>query len=1315
MDSGFMPSMEYDGCVWQESSTGSMLRHLRRFHADEIPESLREHPREEGCAVRRVDHDLTREWAVIMVIKNLIPVRVADDARDGITRLSQLGGRSVMTQEVGRTIDGIVAESRAAVRAAAEKGCRFAIGYDSWKTKGLCPKHFNAIIVDWCDLEFERHSVVLEVFHMVGRKNAASYKSMLEKALAAAGLTPDHIVCGLSDHEAAPRKGIRDLGLNALGEAEKTSRQGEFFFNGIEFRFDQLHVFVMEPVCKKARSIVKYYHRNGSEYDALVSDAASQNPPVPTCAFAQEGETRFSGTLLSWVSLIKNARAHNLTRGLHPRRSAPEPLDEPSVRELVDICCAMGPLLTATRTLEGDANKGTISLFLPVLHQTRGASCSADPACLALHSFDCQDWAWRYCTGSFAAMQGSGDGTHACTRIHRDFFTTTETSTTGTSTETTAITYVEGPRLGNGACSVGCSRVFSSLAQVKVACRADAACTGLLFSYGCQTWAWFYATRDVRDMVADSPGSNSCTLVFESLLHDLSSGTWTSSETITRTETMTATATSFSTRSASMTLTSESITASTTTTPTTGTTVTSTSRTSLTTASATIVTTTSVSRTSSSSTTTSATSGSSTSSATATTTSYTSVSTATTPTRTSVTATATTSTSSTSASSTTGSSSGTSSATTTSASETASSTATSPTVTSATVTATTSTSATTASDTTPSSTGTASTQTATRTSRTSTTSWSSSTTATATSLSTSSLTWTTTTHATQTGTPFTTSRTSSATRTSSSTLVTASQTSTATLTQTSATRTSETTTKTQTSATQTSQSQTTTSWSLTSTTRTSATETSVTFTLTRTSATRTSTASLTRTSSSETSGSITSSLTGSTQTSSTRTSSTLTSSTRTSSTQISSTQISSTQTSSTLTSTSTASQITLTSATATSSTFWFEPNGDSVEGSLMLTVESAAAFAESKLVKVTLEGLIASVAGVHHTQVTVEVGLETQQRILTGRSLGDAVVALYTILLGAEQNSTSIGSALWSANTTAMTGALQQRLQDDGSGDAFGAVEVAGFTVDGASTTTGAAAWEEEEDQQESLLGPVVVLITGVCLVVCGAATSVRCAHARGRGKGPAPAAARGTPPPCPGEAARGEAAEVLDDARAPPAGRSPAAEMVVEAEAVEAPEAAAEAEDAAAAAAEGAGGGRVPALPRLRPRAAPSLAAASPRASPWAPPRPRAGLVAGLALGAPSPRLPAARGPAARRVPRRAPRPPARGVAGGRALVARLRRRPAVRRGPRRGGRDFGPHPVARPLAPLPEDPEDAFPELDASGGEGAAASAAAGEDGGR
>ncbi|CAK0884067.1 unnamed protein product, partial [Prorocentrum cordatum] len=376
MDSGFMPSMEYDGCVWQESSTGSMLRHLRRFHADEIPESLREHPREEGCAVRRVDHDLTREWAVIMVIKNLIPVRVADDARDGITRLSQLGGRSVMTQEVGRTIDGIVAESRAAVRAAAEKGCRFAIGYDSWKTKGLCPKHFNAIIVDWCDLEFERHSVVLEVFHMVGRKNAASYKSMLEKALAAAGLTPDHIVCGLSDHEAAPRKGIRDLGLNALGcGCHLIQLAGKHSVPPA--RPKKRHAKVMEPVCKKARSIVKYYHRNGSEYDALVSDAASQNPPVPTCAFAQEGETRFSGTLLSWVSLIKNARAHNLTRGLHPRRSAPEPLGEPSVRELVDICCAMGPLLTATRTLEGDANKGTISLFLPVLHQTRGAY---DPA-----------------------------------------------------------------------------------------------------------------------------------------------------------------------------------------------------------------------------------------------------------------------------------------------------------------------------------------------------------------------------------------------------------------------------------------------------------------------------------------------------------------------------------------------------------------------------------------------------------------------------------------------------------------------------------------------------------------------------------------------------------------------------------------------------------------------------------------------------------------------------------------------------------------------------------------------------------------------
>ncbi|CAK0841710.1 unnamed protein product [Prorocentrum cordatum] len=1129
MDSGFMPSMEYDGCVWQESSTGSMLRHLRRFHADEIPESLREHPREEGCAVRRVDHDLTREWAVIMVIKNLIPVRVADDARDGITRLSQLGGRSVMTQEVGRTIDGIVAESRAAVRAAAEKGCRFAIGYDSWKTKGLCPKHFNAIIVDWCDLEFERHSVVLEVFHMVGRKNAASYKSMLEKALAAAGLTPDHIVCGLSDHEAAPRKGIRDLGLNALGEAEKTSRQGEFFFNGIEFRFDQLHVFVMEPVCKKARSIVKYYHRNGSEYDALVSDAASQNPPVPTCAFAQEGETRFSGTLLSWVSLIKNARAHNLTRGLHPRRSAPEPLDEPSVRELVDICCAMGPLLTATRTLEGDANKGTISLFLPVLHQTRGASCSADPACLALHSFDCQDWAWRYCTGSFAAMQGSGDGTHACTRIHRDFFTTTETSTTGTSTETTAITYVEGPRLGNGACSVGCSRVFSSLAQVKVACRADAACTGLLFSYGCQTWAWFYATRDVRDMVADSPGSNSCTLVFESLLHDLSSGTWTSSETITRTETMTATATSFSTRSASMTLTSESIT-----------------------------------------------------------------------------------------------------------------------------------------------------------------------------------------DLELVDHHFGDEREQHQQRHSDNYQLY--------------------------------------------------------LRLYRDnphqdqrhsngddehelnerkqhhgeqlrhqqrhddecqrdrqlycdkphcdqchshgddehkcydrkyhhelepdehhSHKRDGDERDLHADAHERHSNLHGVAHSHEQLGDERIHHLLAH--RLNPDQLDPDQLDPDQLDPDQLDPDQLDPDQLDPDQLDTHQYQhgITDHPDVSHGSLMLTVESAAAFAESKLVKVTLEGLIASVAGVHHTQVTVEVGLETQQRILTGRSLGDAVVALYTILLGAEQNSTSIGSALWSANTTAMTGALQQRLQDDGSGDAFGAVEVAGFTVDGASTTTGAAAWEEEEDQQESLLGPVVVLITGVlvgralaarevCLVVCGAATSVRCAHARGRGKGPAPAAARGTPPPCPGEAARGEAA--------------------------------AEAEDAAAAAAEGAGGGRVPALPRLRPRAAPSLAAASPRASPWAPPRPRAGLVAGLALGAPSPRLPAARGPAARRVPRRAPRPPARGVAGGRALVARLRRRPAVRRGPRRGGRDFGPHPVARPLAPLPEDPEDAFPELDASGGEGAAASAAAGED---
>ena len=102
----------------------------------------------------------------------------------------------------------------------------------------------------------------------------------------------------------------------------------------------------------------------------------------------------------------------------------------------------------------------------------------------------CDGGGWRYCTSPITVLLAASPNTYACTLVVDHGTSITETSTISstsltitttlsTTTETSVVSYIDGPRVGNGLGGTLCSSAAYGVNQAKVLCTADDNCTVL--------------------------------------------------------------------------------------------------------------------------------------------------------------------------------------------------------------------------------------------------------------------------------------------------------------------------------------------------------------------------------------------------------------------------------------------------------------------------------------------------------------------------------------------------------------------------------------------------------------------------------------------------------------------------------------------------------------------------------------------------------------------------------------------------------------------------------------------------------------------
>ena len=201
-------SVQYSGVVKAErSSTSGMVNHMKQQHKELLPEELQQEA-SSGCRPMKVDPEVSRKWSEHMCLRALVPVRTVEHARKVF---SSLPGRTALSEQVSQQIKDIRAEVESVVQEAADQSCRFALQADTWKSRLVKRDHYLAVILTWVGPDSVHHSACIDVSEMTPPRNGAKYADMLGQALDKVGLTPEHLVAAVSDHEGAIRVGMRSL------------------------------------------------------------------------------------------------------------------------------------------------------------------------------------------------------------------------------------------------------------------------------------------------------------------------------------------------------------------------------------------------------------------------------------------------------------------------------------------------------------------------------------------------------------------------------------------------------------------------------------------------------------------------------------------------------------------------------------------------------------------------------------------------------------------------------------------------------------------------------------------------------------------------------------------------------------------------------------------------------------------------------------------------------------------------------------------------------------------------------------------------
>ena len=418
-------------CEAADGSTSSMVNHARSCKKSShlVPEDLQRCRSSKEAKISKPDPEVLRGWSETMVLGELVPIRLVIPAS---SVCKGLAGKEVLLKTVEQQIDDIIQDIRELVKTGIEQNVRFSIGADAWKTKGRTRiRHFGAVILWWTDRNFEEHEACIGVQRMMGSRNGEAYRDLMLKALETVGLQPEDLLGGVSDHEGAIRRGIRLLGIPGIGcgchavqliaehslppfkkkkpvqpqvQEESSSSEAE----GEAEETDQTEDLeseagdpssaapasgpaaaarppggpqdarrreiqrMMEPIVKRMRETVKFFTKNEAAADALELDAKHNGKEL--VAFATETECRWSSTLLSWITVIRNAEAVNLTIHLNKKeRQYPPLLGEDVIRNMVHICCVMEPIRRATLLYESDFGKGTASSYLVIWHKLKAS------------------------------------------------------------------------------------------------------------------------------------------------------------------------------------------------------------------------------------------------------------------------------------------------------------------------------------------------------------------------------------------------------------------------------------------------------------------------------------------------------------------------------------------------------------------------------------------------------------------------------------------------------------------------------------------------------------------------------------------------------------------------------------------------------------------------------------------------------------------------------------------------------------------------------------------------------------------------------
>ena len=125
--------------------------------------------------------------------------------------------RTKLQQVVDEVVADIKVDVKDDVQKAKTSGAQFCVQGDTWKPKMKRRKHYLAVLLTWVSKEWEVEERCIHVKDMPKPRTHKEYHAAFVEALANVGLTSGDLICTVSDHEGAIRKGLRLLDVPSVG------------------------------------------------------------------------------------------------------------------------------------------------------------------------------------------------------------------------------------------------------------------------------------------------------------------------------------------------------------------------------------------------------------------------------------------------------------------------------------------------------------------------------------------------------------------------------------------------------------------------------------------------------------------------------------------------------------------------------------------------------------------------------------------------------------------------------------------------------------------------------------------------------------------------------------------------------------------------------------------------------------------------------------------------------------------------------------------------------------------------------------------